>query len=142
MLRDRGVLPRQPAELFHYLRRVGNAAVHDNLGTPAEALSALKQARQLGIWFIRGYGGDSRFNPGSFRPPEPPADASVELRAEIVRLRSALVEQQSANESNAQRLETEARARETAEQQAVREAEERALWEALAAEQELTHIHI
>ena len=63
MLRDRGVLPRQPAELFHYLRRVGNAAVHDNLGTPAEALSALKQARQLGIWFIRGYGRDSRFNP-------------------------------------------------------------------------------
>jgi hypothetical protein len=28
VLRDRGVLPRQPAELFHYLRRVGNASVH------------------------------------------------------------------------------------------------------------------
>ena len=59
--------------------------MHDNLGTPAEALSALKQARQLGIWFILGYGRYSQFDPGPFRPPEPPADASVELRAEIVR---------------------------------------------------------
>jgi type I restriction enzyme R subunit len=140
LLRDRGVLPRQPAELFHYLRRVGNAAVHDNLGTPAEALSALKQARQLGIWFIRGYAGDSRFDPGPFRPPEPPADASLELRAEVVRLRSALAEQQSANEINAQRLEAEARARETAEQRAARDSEERAVWEALAAEQEAASV--
>jgi type I restriction enzyme R subunit len=114
--------------------------VHDNLGTPAEALSALKQARQLGIWFIRGYGGDSRFDPGPFRPPEPPADASVELRAEVVRLRSALAEQQSANEINAQRLEAEARARETAEQRAARDSEERAVWEALAAEQEAASV--
>jgi type I restriction enzyme R subunit len=140
MLRDRGVLPRQPAELFHYLRRVGNAAVHDNLGTPAEALSALKQARQLGIWFIRGYGKDSRFNPGPFRPPEPPADASADLRAEIVRLRNALAEQQSANEINAQRLEAEARTRETAEQRATRESEDRGVWEALAVEQEAANV--
>ncbi len=42
LLRDQGLLPRQPADLFNYLRRVGNAAVHDNVGTPAEALTALK----------------------------------------------------------------------------------------------------
>jgi type I restriction enzyme R subunit len=40
LLRDQGILPRRPADLFHYLRRVGNAAIHDNIGTPAEALSA------------------------------------------------------------------------------------------------------
>jgi Domain of unknown function (DUF4145) len=56
LLRDQGLLPRQPAELFHYLRRVGNAAVHDNVGTPAEALTALKLARQLGVWYVRSYG--------------------------------------------------------------------------------------
>src|SRR3954468_16257004 len=45
LLRDDGVLPRQPADLFHYLRRVGKAAIHNKPGTPAEALGALKQAR-------------------------------------------------------------------------------------------------
>lgn len=140
LLRDRGVLPRQPAELFHYLRRVGNAAVHDNLGTPAEALSALKQARQLGVWFVRGYGGDKRLDPGPLRPPEPPQNATDELTAEIDRLRRALAAEESANEANAQRLEEEARARETAEQRATREAEGRAVWEALAAEQEAANV--
>jgi len=139
-LRDRGVLPRQPAELFHYLRRVGNAAVHDNLGTPAEALSALKQARQLGIWFVRGYGKDRRFDPGPFRPPEPPQNATDELTAEIDRLQRALAEQQSRTEAEARAREAEVRARETAEQRAVREAEDRAVWEALAAEQEAANV--
>src|SRR5438477_9286151 len=125
LLRDGGVLPRQPADLFHYLRRVGNAAVHDNVGTPAEALSTLKQARQLGIWFVRGYGKDKRLDPGPFRPPEPPQNATDELTAEIERLQRALAEQQSLNEAKAQHLEAEARARETAEQKAAREAEDR-----------------
>ena len=71
VLRDRGVLPRQPAELFHYLRRVGNAAVHDNVGTPGEAVTALKLARQLGVWFVRSYGKDGKLELGPFRPPEP-----------------------------------------------------------------------
>ena len=115
LLRDEGVLPRQPADLFHYLRRVGNTAVHDNLGIPAEALSALKQARQLGIWFVRAYGKAARFNPGLFRPPEPPQNATDALNAEVSRLRHALAEQQSRIEAAAQAREAEARARETAE---------------------------
>ena len=135
LLRDPGVLPRQPGELFHYLRRVGNAAVHDNLGTPAEALGALKQARLLGIWFVRSYGKDRQFDPGPFRPPELPRDATPELKAEIDRLRQVLAEQEDRAETEARARDAEVRARETAEQP-IREAEERSVWEALAAEQE------
>jgi type I restriction enzyme R subunit len=140
LLRDDGALPRQPADLLHYLRRVGNTAVHDNIGTPAEALSALKQARQLGIWFVRAYGKAARFIPAPFQPPEPPQNATGPLHAEISRLRHALAEQQSRAEAEAQTREAEARARETAEQSAAREAEERAVWEALAAEQEAANV--
>ena len=61
-----------------------------NLGTPAEALSALRQARQLGIWFVRAYARDRCFDPGPFRPPEPPANATAELTREIDRLRRAI----------------------------------------------------
>jgi type I restriction enzyme R subunit len=140
LLRDDGVLPRQPADLFHHLRRAGNTAVHDNLGTPAEALGALKQARQLGIWFVRAYGKAARFEPGPFRPPEPPQNATATLHAEVSRLRHALAEQQSRAEAEAQARKAEARARETAEQKAAREAGERAVWEALAAEQEAANV--
>ena len=135
ILRNRGVLPRQPADLFHYLRRVGNAAVHDNVGTPAEALTALKLARQLGVWFVRSYGKDKTLELGPFRPPQPPENATEALTAEIDRLQRALRDEQSVAEAARQSAEAEARARETADQKAAREAEERVIWETLAAEQ-------
>lgn len=140
LLRDRGVLPRQPADLFHYLRRVGNAAVHDNVGTPAEALTALKLARQLGVWFVRSYGKDKRLELGPFRPPEPPENATETLTAEIDRLQRALRDEHGLAEAAHRRAEAEARARETAEQRAAREAEERTVWETLAAEQEAANV--
>jgi type I restriction enzyme R subunit len=140
LLRDQGLLPRQTAELFHYLRRIGNAAVHDNIGTPAEALTALKLARQLGVWFVRSYGQDRRLQLGPFRPPEPPENATEALKEEIDRLQRALLDQQSLAEAASLRAEAEARARETADQKVAREAEERAIWEALAAEQEAANV--
>ena len=45
------VIPKETADLFHTLRRAGNRAVHEANGNHSEALSALKFARQLGIWF-------------------------------------------------------------------------------------------
>jgi type I restriction enzyme R subunit len=43
------ILPREAADVFHALRKVGNIAVHEAKGTHSEALTALKFARQLGI---------------------------------------------------------------------------------------------
>ena len=49
------IVPREPAEFFHQLRISGNRATHTHADDHAEALSALKIARQLGIWFHRTF---------------------------------------------------------------------------------------
>jgi Domain of unknown function (DUF4145) len=51
-LKLRSILPPEVANLFFHLKRVGNAAVHENVGTTADALSALKIARG---WFHQSY---------------------------------------------------------------------------------------
>jgi type I restriction enzyme R subunit len=40
-LREGRALPREAADAFHDLRRLGNAAAHENSGTHAQALTAL-----------------------------------------------------------------------------------------------------
>src|SRR5271165_3280691 len=51
------IVPREVGDLFHHLRLVGNRATHENEGSHAEALTALKVGRELGIWFHRTFGG-------------------------------------------------------------------------------------
>ena len=69
---------------FHALRKTGNAAVHEDRGGHAEALTALKFARSLGVWFHRTYGRQPTFSPGAFIPPPEPVDATAKpLREEI-----------------------------------------------------------
>ena len=46
------IIPKETADVFHALRKVGNRAVHEGVGTFSDALAALKFARQLGIWFL------------------------------------------------------------------------------------------
>ena len=71
----------------------------------------------------------------------------AELLAKLVAARHAVeilpaesFEQESRTEAEARAREAEAYARETAEQKAAREAEDRAVWEALAAEQEAANV--
>ncbi|MDE5452546.1 type I restriction-modification system endonuclease [Bradyrhizobium sp. CSA112] len=127
--------PRNVLDLFHQLRVAGNAAVHRRDGDHATALSCLKMARQLGIWFYRTFD-DQNFKSGPFQPPRPPIDATAELTAELARLRAekeaALTEAQRAKEAVA---EAEA-AKLVAEQGAKGAAEEKEIWAQLAAESE------
>jgi hypothetical protein len=58
------LLPSQVADLFHEIRILGNRASHGASGTAAEALNALKYARQAGVWFHRTYGKDPKFVAG------------------------------------------------------------------------------
>jgi type I restriction enzyme R subunit len=77
------VIPREAADLFHQLRKLGNAAAHEVRGSHAEALTGLKLARQLGIWFHRTYGKQPGFKPGVFTPPPKPVDATGRSRPRL-----------------------------------------------------------
>jgi type I restriction enzyme, R subunit len=113
-LKFEGIVPREMGELFHQLRIAGNRATHAQIGDHAEALSTLKMARQLGIWFHRTFG-DARFSAGAFVPPPDPAAATKALHEELERLRVSL--DQTRSEAEKARLATEAEARERASAQ-------------------------
>ncbi|MFZ4566483.1 MAG: type I restriction-modification system endonuclease [Prochlorococcaceae cyanobacterium] len=84
-----GLIEREVAALFHDLRKNGNAATHGLQGDHASALSTLKIAWQLGVWFHRSFG-DPEFRSGPFQPPQPPVDESEALKQELARLQAAL----------------------------------------------------
>jgi type I restriction enzyme R subunit len=88
-LEAEGLIEREVAGLFHDLRRTGNTATHGLQGDHATALSTLKIAWQLGVWFHRTFG-DPAFRSGPFRPPQPPVEESDDLRQELARLQAAL----------------------------------------------------
>lgn len=52
LLRGLG-LNREVLDLFHGLRRAGNAAAHEMLGDARTALQQLRMARALGQWYVR-----------------------------------------------------------------------------------------
>lgn len=89
-LRDRGVLKGEVDRLFHELRRAGNEATHTLAGDRRTALSNLKYARLLGIWFHRVFTKDPNFNPGPFIPPPDPVVETKALKRELAQLRAEL----------------------------------------------------
>lgn len=136
------VVPREAADLFHAIRKYGNVAVHEAGGTHAEALSGLRFARQLGIWFHRTYGKTPNFKPGPFVPPPEPVDATAPLRAEIAALQRQLAVSSDATAAARREADEHARVRESVEQRLQREAEERSVWERLAHEIEAEKLSI
>jgi type I restriction enzyme, R subunit len=134
-LRREAGYPREVIDLFHDLRRLGNDAIHHHHGDHAIALTGLKIARQLAVWFHRTFG-DQAFKLGPFQPPKAPADPSVNLREEFERLRSERDASLSSVEIAERRAQEADAARLSAEERARTEAEERAFWERYAAETE------
>jgi type I restriction enzyme R subunit len=129
------VVPREVGELFHQLRVAGNRATHDHVEDHAEALTTLKIARELGIWFHRTFA-DRRFSAGAFVPPPDPTAATKALQEELDRLRQVLNETATKAENARVVAETEARERMSAEERARKDRDERAVWEQLASEAE------
>jgi type I restriction enzyme, R subunit len=82
------IISPEVADLFHHIRVVGNQATHQYKGNHEAALTTLKMARHLGIWFHRTFGGDRRFKPGAFVPPPNPVDATAALATELARLQT------------------------------------------------------
>ncbi|MEB3213226.1 MAG: type I restriction-modification system endonuclease, partial [Leptolyngbyaceae bacterium] len=123
-LEREGAIAGQVLTLFHELRKIGNRATHSFSGEKGTALSGLKYARLLGVWFHRSYGRQPNFKPGPFVPPSDPAEETLALKQELARLRAeVLSHQQSAAQAQAM---------------AAEEAELRALAEELLDEAEAT----
>jgi type I restriction enzyme, R subunit len=135
-LKAERAVPPQAMDLFHQIRIVGNQATHGHAGDHSQALTTLKIARQLAIWFHKSFGKQPDFKAGPFVPPPEPEDATASLRGEIEHLRTQLAEHQSVAELVRSEAEAATRARESAEESARREAAERATWEQLAQEAE------
>lgn len=125
-LRRSGLCSPQVIELFHHVRAAGNAGAHGLESRHGEALTALKMAREIAVWFHRSFASDPGFKPGPFRPPQPPPDPTATVAAEIERLRAERDAALSEAERDRASLEDATAARRLAEQ-------ERAEWETLAA---------
>lgn len=130
-LRSSGTITNDIANLFHGLRKAGNAATHRLQGDYSEALHQLRMARELAVWFHRAFG-DRKFKPGPFVPPKDPAKETDALKEELSRLRQA-AKDAAAQAKAAEKARTEEIERRLqAEKKAAEEAEERAIWEDLA----------
>lgn len=130
------VIPREVGNVFHAIRKQGNAAVHQGSGSHGEALSCLKFTRSLGVWFHQTFARDSGFKPGPFVPPPDPQGESRELAQQLEALRQRVREAEAQAAAANVSAEEQARARAAAEEMAQREREDREVWELLAREQE------
>lgn len=103
LLRSRGLIHPDVAHLFHGLRKSGNQAAHDGVGSASEALHQMKMARRLGLAVLETLGRlPPDFKLGPFVPPAAPKDASEGLRAELDALRQ---ETESLTQAHAEALE-------------------------------------
>jgi type I restriction enzyme R subunit len=140
-LKFAGAIPGETGELFYKLRSIGNRATHSLAGEHSDALTNLKCARELGVWFHRTFA-DPKFKPGPFVPPPDPAAATNSMREELERLRKIVQEATSTADAARLAAEREAKARMSAEELARREREERTIWEQLAGEAEQSRLAV
>lgn len=117
-LKSMGVLPPAAAEVFHAVRQLGNAAVHDGRAAPGDALSGLKLTRRLAVWFHRTFGRAPNFQPAEFIPPPAPRDATEHLRQELDELRTRLARAEDHGRTAAEQAQEVTRQREAAEAKA------------------------
>ena len=140
-LQRKGHLDRSVADMLHLLRQQGNAANHSFTDTPvsrAQALTALRVARELAVWFHRAFGkGTTSFRPGPFTEPVITDYVTLAARLETqVALKTA-----EADQANAL-IATEQAKREALEARAAHLATERATWEQLAQDEERERLRL
>jgi len=134
-LEQRNIVRDKIAECFHMLRRLGNSAVHDFVGSRQEALDALAIAYRLACWFHKTFGdahARGAWKPPSYVAPTDPAASLRSLQEEAGRAR-AEAESFRADADRARTLLEAETARRT-EEAAMRQAAEaeRGEWESLA----------
>jgi type I restriction enzyme R subunit len=131
------ITPREVADVFHAVRKIGNRAVHEGEGNFKEALSALKFSWQLGVWYHRAYSKQPNFKPPQFIEPSRPTKAEIDQNAaRLNELEKQLAAAMRALETALGEAQENARARDGIEEKLKQVQEERSLWEALAHEAE------
>jgi type I restriction enzyme R subunit len=126
----------QILQMFHSVRKVGNRAVHDGEGSQSDAFHHLKIAHQLAIWFFRTVRRAPGFKPAPLVPPARLVGETAELRQEIEDLtREAEAREEERDEAQAA-AEAELKKRVGAEEAARKLEEDKAFYEAYAAEQD------
>lgn len=129
-------LDAQVRQLFHLLRRTGNAAAHEieqRIGY-REGIEALKVAREIAVWFHRTFGKQADFKPGPFLLPDDPSRKLLDLQQQISGLSTQLSEAQSAQAQQADMARLLADQAEQERQMALRAKEENAIYQQLAEE--------
>jgi type I restriction enzyme, R subunit len=135
-LRSDRIVPQDVLDIIHAIRKHGNSAAHDFSGSHADALSCLKLARALAVWFHRTFGGNNGFQPGPFVPPKSPKDETHELRGELERLRADVFAAEERTRAQAADSEEHERAVQALAELAAQANEESRIWRELAEEQE------
>ena len=139
-LRSRSILQREMAQFFYHLKNAGNLAAHEDKGSASDALTGLKIARTIGVWFHQTYGKAPSFKPGPFVPPVPRADVTATLQQEIETLRNAVSASADAEAKARLAAQDADAARRELEGRVTSEAGERAYWEKYANDTE-TALH-
>jgi type I restriction enzyme, R subunit len=134
-LKSKGV-DDQVLAMFHSVRKTGNDAVHDGVGTQGHAIQHLKIARELAVWFYRTVRRAPGFKPGPFVPPQDLEAETEELRQQVQDLQTEAEAREEERDEAQAAVDKERLARLGAEEAARKAAEEREIYEALAAEQE------
>lgn len=116
-LKQEGIITQEMADIFHGLRKAGNEAAHEGGGTRQEAVSQLKLAHRLAVWFHRAFRAPN-FKPKPFLLPPAPDGGSPELKEELERLRKARWDAEREAEATEDALEEAERRRAAAEAKA------------------------
>ena len=135
-LAARQVLPREVADIFHAVRKIGNEAAHSLAGTSSEALAALRFCNALGVWYRRTYGRDPGFKPAPFVPPQASSAIDAATQSELAALRQQVLDAEARLTAAHATAEELASARAAAEDMARQAAEASAVWEKTAVELE------
>ncbi|MCT8127244.1 type I restriction-modification system endonuclease [Alishewanella sp. BS5-314] len=128
-------------DAFHTIRKLGNSATHVfDSSTHRDALKALMVGHALSMWFHITFGGDDAkgFKILKFVKPEDPSDYVRQLEEQVERLKVESQRTQDRIKAVEELSKVEADKAEAEKQRAEKMAEEKAIWEALAEDQEKT----
>jgi hypothetical protein len=85
------ILEQKIKDIFHRIRIKGNRAIHELLGDEGTALSLLKEARNLAIWYQKGYRTEIKKAFGIFTTPAKNIESDEYFENQLKLLKDKLI---------------------------------------------------